>query len=91
MARQATKKVEAIADPGDIITRARRLAALRHAFADRILDAETDIIKRMTTEYMGEMLTPQRAYGYAAEFAALEGLLNSMEADAKRAEQEGNV
>lgn len=92
MARQATKPaVETIADPGDLMNRARRLAALRSAFADRILDAEQDIINRMHRDYRGDSLTPRQAYGYVAELAALEGLLNSMEADAKRAEQEGNV
>ncbi|MGI9489191.1 MAG: hypothetical protein ACR2RF_25550 [Geminicoccaceae bacterium] len=81
----------ALVDPGDAITRARRLAALRSAFADRILDAETAVLQRATTEYWGDILTPQRAFGYIAELATLQRLLSEMEADAKRAEQQGNI
>ena len=81
----------AVLDPADVITRARRLAALRHEFTDRILDAETAVLKRASTEYAGDLLTPQKAFGYIAEIAALEKLLSQMESDAKRAEQQGNV
>lgn len=81
----------AIIDPADLITRARRLAALRHEFADRILDAETAILQRVSSQYRGGELTERQAFGAIAEIAALESLLSSMESDAKRAEQQGNI